>query len=172
MKINITIPDEQIPQLKELALVASREEGRTISVTTLCAQYVLAALASELDVSAMADEPPAPPRLSQREADAAKLPPVAAPSPVARSTFGSLGGADEDELEILRRTLADTQRRRAASGLDPATGVPVEALATRAAVQGTGPRPMGFVLEQARGRQLNPGRAPEAPVVKVEPGKH
>lgn len=174
MKLTITIPDDQIPDLRRMALESSKVEGRTISPTTLCAQMVTAAILADLDeAQAMADAmtddlptvAPRPRTLSQREADARLLPPV-------EELLLKVDRPAADELELLERALADAKRKRAAAGLDPETGASPDAKATRAAVEGKGPRPMGFVRPMVEGRTLNPGRAPETPATKVEPGTH
>jgi hypothetical protein len=145
MKLNITIPDEMIPALREQAIAATREEGRTISITTLAGQYAIAAIASELDVAALASSP-----VPEYQATAEPRHPGSLPSvqlhPVTRPTFGPLGGARlEEQADVtgdLERAQAQLLRARAREGLD-ATGLAPEQATTRAAVQGTGPRPMG-----------------------------
>jgi hypothetical protein len=132
MKLNITIPDEMIPALREQAIAATREEGRTISITTL-------------DVAALASSP-----VPEYQATAEPRHPGSLPSvqlhPVTRPTFGPLGGARlEEQADVtgdLERAQAQLLRARAREGLD-ATGLAPEQATTRAAVQGTGPRPMG-----------------------------
>jgi hypothetical protein len=84
--------------------------------------------------------------------------------PGARPTFGPLGGAGELEQADAGKAVelaaqAQLLRKRAENGLD-STGLALEQAATRAAVQGTGPRPMGDLPAMAKAGRLKPGKAP------------
>jgi hypothetical protein len=179
MKLTITIPDDQIPELRRMAIEATQAEGRTITPTTLAGQMVTAAILADLDeraemASALAHQSgslearklttipifEATPENVERERRGLPLvPSIRELPPVARPTFGPLGGANLDDDELLRRTLEATQRKRAELGLD-SSGLAPEQAATRAAVQGTGARPLGDLPAKVRAGKLDAGKVP------------
>lgn len=164
MKFNITIPDDQVPELRRMALEATQIEGRAITPTTLCGQMVTAAILADLDEKARAAEPGDEVAWSdKKEVDYSKpRPPAALPIPT-RPAFGPTGGASlEEQGDVagdLERAQAALLRKRAALGLD-STGLAPEQASTRAAVEGTGPRPMGFLAPLVKAGKVDAGKVP------------
>ena len=176
MRVHLNIPDlllSQIDQLAELDHV-----DRTATVCRLLARGAAAELADWV-MPGGADRGPsvasadqahgvgATVQRSQRQADVELLPgPPPPPAQLEPPTFGPLGGsapsviADAlDDLAAARSANEILMRKRAELGLDSA-GLAPEQATTRAAVQGTGPRPMGDLPAMVRSARAKPGKAP------------
>ena len=168
MRVHLNIPDLLLSQIDQLA---ERDHvDRTATVCRLLARGAADELA-DWDARDGADRGPSVASADQAHGVGATGQPLDGrdlvhPFPaegLTRPTFGPLGGAAlEEQADIagdLERAQAALLRARTREGLD-STGLAPEQATTRAAVQGTGPRPMGDLPAKVRAGKLDAGKVP------------